>query len=473
MMHAHINEPAKRPSAKVEEIPKALDDLVVALMAKDPNDRPWDARPSRRSSASSWTRPPARSRSRWSGPSRARPPRCPPAPTSVDPTAIGSKTKPRRGRRRRRRPGSPPRSASRSSAWSPAGPSRRADRLPRLAPGQAYLYKNAEALMASTDADRLDPGPRRIPRPARRANSPQAPYKRADRSLARQDRPPRRRTRRAEVLEQGQPHRDQQAQERGRGHLSGHLRGASTPRQDPRDDQDAEASGGRWRSNDQSEGRDETGAGSSWPRSRGGIRSRSDDPAASRAGRIAHEATAPAQNEAARKIRRRALSFEDIVASVRPIPMSPAWSPRPGPYLADGEGRLEDPLDKLPRLPTLQPRGGETSKRSRYSEVRNRSLGGRSTTSVSADREPGQGPGLHVGDEERLAVGRQGRCRPPTGTSPKAAPAAPRSEVELEEPAVLPVADEAGVPPSPNAVGPAEAAADPLDGRGPFRGRKR
>ena len=43
MMHAHINEPPKRPSAKVEEIPKALDDLVVALMAKSPQDRPWDA----------------------------------------------------------------------------------------------------------------------------------------------------------------------------------------------------------------------------------------------------------------------------------------------------------------------------------------------------------------------------------------------------------------------------------------------
>jgi hypothetical protein len=43
MMHAHINEPAKRPSDKVEEIPKALDDLIVALMAKNPQDRPWDA----------------------------------------------------------------------------------------------------------------------------------------------------------------------------------------------------------------------------------------------------------------------------------------------------------------------------------------------------------------------------------------------------------------------------------------------
>jgi eukaryotic-like serine/threonine-protein kinase len=43
LMHAHINEPPKRPSAKVEEIPKVLDDLVVNLMAKAPADRPWDA----------------------------------------------------------------------------------------------------------------------------------------------------------------------------------------------------------------------------------------------------------------------------------------------------------------------------------------------------------------------------------------------------------------------------------------------
>ena len=43
LMHNHINEPARRPSAKVEEIPKALDDLVVNLMSKNPTDRPWDA----------------------------------------------------------------------------------------------------------------------------------------------------------------------------------------------------------------------------------------------------------------------------------------------------------------------------------------------------------------------------------------------------------------------------------------------
>ncbi len=43
LMHCHLNEPPPRPSAKVPEIPKALDDLVVKLMAKAPADRPWDA----------------------------------------------------------------------------------------------------------------------------------------------------------------------------------------------------------------------------------------------------------------------------------------------------------------------------------------------------------------------------------------------------------------------------------------------
>jgi serine/threonine-protein kinase len=43
LMHCHLNEPVPRPSAKLAEIPKALDDLVAQLMAKAPTDRPWDA----------------------------------------------------------------------------------------------------------------------------------------------------------------------------------------------------------------------------------------------------------------------------------------------------------------------------------------------------------------------------------------------------------------------------------------------
>jgi serine/threonine-protein kinase len=43
LMHCHLNQPPPRPSAKVHEIPLALDDLIVKLMAKAPVDRPWDA----------------------------------------------------------------------------------------------------------------------------------------------------------------------------------------------------------------------------------------------------------------------------------------------------------------------------------------------------------------------------------------------------------------------------------------------
>jgi predicted Ser/Thr protein kinase len=43
LMHLHLNEPPPRPSAKLAEIPKKLDDLIVSLMAKAPTDRPWDS----------------------------------------------------------------------------------------------------------------------------------------------------------------------------------------------------------------------------------------------------------------------------------------------------------------------------------------------------------------------------------------------------------------------------------------------
>jgi serine/threonine-protein kinase len=43
LMHCHLNQPPPRPSAKVHEIPAALDDLILKLMAKAPADRPWDA----------------------------------------------------------------------------------------------------------------------------------------------------------------------------------------------------------------------------------------------------------------------------------------------------------------------------------------------------------------------------------------------------------------------------------------------
>jgi serine/threonine protein kinase/WD40 repeat protein len=43
LMHGHLNQAPPRPSARVPEVPKALDDLVVKLMAKSPDDRPSHA----------------------------------------------------------------------------------------------------------------------------------------------------------------------------------------------------------------------------------------------------------------------------------------------------------------------------------------------------------------------------------------------------------------------------------------------
>jgi serine/threonine-protein kinase len=43
LMHSQLNQAPPRPRAKVLEIPVALDDLVVQLMAKSPADRPSDA----------------------------------------------------------------------------------------------------------------------------------------------------------------------------------------------------------------------------------------------------------------------------------------------------------------------------------------------------------------------------------------------------------------------------------------------
>jgi predicted Ser/Thr protein kinase len=43
LMHCHLNEQQPRASAKITEIPKKLDELIVNLMAKSPSDRPWDA----------------------------------------------------------------------------------------------------------------------------------------------------------------------------------------------------------------------------------------------------------------------------------------------------------------------------------------------------------------------------------------------------------------------------------------------
>jgi eukaryotic-like serine/threonine-protein kinase len=44
LLEAHLTEPAPRPSSRASEIPTPLDDLVVHLMAKAPQNRPRDVR---------------------------------------------------------------------------------------------------------------------------------------------------------------------------------------------------------------------------------------------------------------------------------------------------------------------------------------------------------------------------------------------------------------------------------------------
>jgi serine/threonine-protein kinase len=43
LMRAHAEEPPPRPSEKTPQIPRAMDNLVLKLMAKSPAERPWDA----------------------------------------------------------------------------------------------------------------------------------------------------------------------------------------------------------------------------------------------------------------------------------------------------------------------------------------------------------------------------------------------------------------------------------------------
>jgi serine/threonine-protein kinase len=43
LMHKHLEEPIPRPSLVATDLPRALDRLVVTLLAKDRDERPWDA----------------------------------------------------------------------------------------------------------------------------------------------------------------------------------------------------------------------------------------------------------------------------------------------------------------------------------------------------------------------------------------------------------------------------------------------
>jgi serine/threonine-protein kinase len=165
LMHCHLNEDPPRPSAHVQEIPKVLDDLIVELMAKSPAERPWDAAAVGaklgellekaslgKSVAMVWPEP---------GSAASNPPRA----------GMGSLTKDPSRRKSRK-------SKSQSSLFSSSGTQRLAESSDSwwfsrsaaetgllalallaigafiiywiLPPGQEYLYRHAEALMAST-----------------------------------------------------------------------------------------------------------------------------------------------------------------------------------------------------------------------------------------------------------------------------------------------------------------------------------
>jgi serine/threonine-protein kinase len=166
LMHCHMNEAPPRPSAQVEEIPKALDELVVELMAKSPADRPWDA------SAVG-----AKLSDMLEKATQGKPiPMVWPAPGSAgsNPPRAGATAAPRAKTRRKATKAS---GVSRlfasafsgqasAESGSPFWPSRSALETILLAaalvgiagfivywiwpPGQAYLYRKAEALMASS-----------------------------------------------------------------------------------------------------------------------------------------------------------------------------------------------------------------------------------------------------------------------------------------------------------------------------------
>ena len=148
MMHAHINEPAKRPSDKIEEIPKVLDDLIVSLMAKSPQDRPWDAQAVGLILRDLLDKASRQATIKMVWPAKGSPESLPTRAEILDPTA--------------------PRKKPRASKKQAAGPSAR-ERLEVVGlvaalalvaaliaylvwpPGAATLHRRAEALMASAD----------------------------------------------------------------------------------------------------------------------------------------------------------------------------------------------------------------------------------------------------------------------------------------------------------------------------------
>jgi eukaryotic-like serine/threonine-protein kinase len=152
MMHAHINEPPKRPSDKVEEIPKVLDDLVVALMAKAPQDRPWDAEAVAQVLRELLDKASRQETIKMAWPEKGSPASMPTRADMIDPTLIpkkrtkGSKKKPARETKSTRE--------RLEVAGLVAGLILVAALIAYVVwpPGQDHLFRKAEALMASPEA---------------------------------------------------------------------------------------------------------------------------------------------------------------------------------------------------------------------------------------------------------------------------------------------------------------------------------
>ena len=162
LMHAHLTQDPPRPSDKVAEIPKELDDLIHQLLAKDPTERPWDA------AAVGLSLSKLKERAENSEPIPMAWP-----DQDVAPTRAGSVVRPRK------RKGTAGRNGGRSlPAWS--GTAALASALVALVgvvayllwpPGPDYLFRQAGSLMASDDpadwrraqAEYLDDLDRRFP----------------------------------------------------------------------------------------------------------------------------------------------------------------------------------------------------------------------------------------------------------------------------------------------------------------------
>ena len=197
MMHMHMNEPPPRASKKVEEIPKALDELIVALMAKSPSDRPWDATAvgqvlrgllektvKKEPIPMVWPEP----GSAASMPQRAE----------IQSDEIGPR--PPRPRKKKKKKGFDPR-LSLETAGLVAALVVISGIIGYLlkSPSQAYLYQHAETLMASTDPLEWGRAREKYLDPLDR-DYPQHPYK--EKTEAWRDQIDLRETRRrAEILE--------------------------------------------------------------------------------------------------------------------------------------------------------------------------------------------------------------------------------------------------------------------------------